>query len=88
VTDSGKFSHDKSCVSYKLVLRHMGEQGGKGLSKWNSVQKMRFQKKQTGSDALLDFWTWMDKNKILTFTQIMDVTKEYIFFTNLFLCAL
>lgn len=27
-----------------MELRHMGEQGGKGLSKWNSVQKMRFQK--------------------------------------------
>lgn len=62
-------------VRHWMELRHMGEQGGKGLSKWNSVQKMRFQKKQTGSDALLDFWTWMDENKILTFTQIMDVTK-------------
>lgn len=58
-----------------MELRHMGEQGGKGLSKWNSIQKMRFQKKQTGSDALLDFWTWMDENKILTFQQIMAVTK-------------
>lgn len=62
-------------VRHWMELRHMGEQGGKGLSKWNSVQKMRFQKKQTGSDALLDFWTWMDENKILTFQQIMDVTK-------------
>lgn len=62
-------------VRHWMELRHMGEQCGKGLSKWNSVQKMRFQKKQTGSDALLDFWTWMDENKILTFQQIMDVTK-------------
>lgn len=62
-------------VRHWMELRHMGEQGGKGLSKWNSVQKMRFQKKQTGSDALLDFWTWMDESKILTFQQIMDVTK-------------
>ena len=62
-------------VRHWMELRHMGEQGGKGLSKWNSVQKMRFQKKQTGSDALLDFWTWMDESKILTFQQIMEVTK-------------
>lgn len=62
-------------VRHWMELRHMGEQGGKGLSKWNSVQKMRFQKKQNGSDALLDFWLWMDENKILTFPQIMEVTK-------------
>lgn len=62
-------------VRHWMELRHMGEQGGKGLSKWNSVQKMRFQKKQTGSDALLDFWTWMDENNILTFQQIIEVTK-------------
>lgn len=66
---------DEQQIRHWMELRHMGEQGGKGLSKWNSVQKMRFQKKQTGSDALLDFWTWMDAENILTFNQIFAVTK-------------
>lgn len=62
-------------VRHWMELRHMGEQGGKGLSKWNAVQKMRFQKKQTGTDALLDFWTWMADSNVLTMSQILEVTK-------------
>ena len=62
-------------IQHWMEIRHMGEQGGKGLSKWNAVQKMRFQKNQTGSDALLDFWTWMDTEGVLTLDQIFAVTK-------------
>ena len=69
------FFNEEPDVRHWMEIRHMGEQSGKGLSKWNTVQKMRFQKKQTGSDALLDFWNWMDENKILSFPQILEVTK-------------
>ncbi|MBQ7352790.1 MAG: hypothetical protein IJW54_02175 [Clostridia bacterium] len=58
-----------------MELRHMGEQGGKGLTKWDSVQKMRFQKSQSGQDILLDFWTWMIENDILTEDEVLRVTK-------------
>lgn len=58
-----------------MKIRHMGEQGGKGLSKWNSVQKARFNRIQTGSDVLLDFWDWMIENSILSKEQILSVTK-------------
>lgn len=53
----------------------MGEQSGKGLSKWNSVQKARFNRMQTGSDVLLDFWDWMLANNILSNKEIFRVTK-------------
>ena len=58
-----------------MEIRHMGEQGGKGLSKWNSVQKARFSRIQSGSDQLLDFWDWMVDEGILTKEEIFAVTK-------------
>lgn len=58
-----------------MKIRHMGEQGGKGLSKWDSVQKSRFNRMQTGKDALLDFWDWMTENNVLSQEEIHRVTK-------------
>lgn len=58
-----------------MEIRHMGEQDGKGLSKWDSVQKSRFNRKQTGTDALLDFWDWMIEEGILSNEEILQVTK-------------
>ena len=58
-----------------MEVRHMGELDGKGLSKWNSVQKMRFQKAQTGENTLLDFWNWMIDKNILSKTEVFSVTK-------------
>lgn len=58
-----------------MEIRHMGEQDGKGLSKWDSVQKSRFNRKQTGADALLDFWDWMVEEGILSNDEILQVTK-------------
>ena len=66
---------DERSVRHWMELRHMGEQNGKGLSKWNSVQKMRFQKSQTGAYALFDFWSWMDSNGVLSLDEITKVTK-------------
>ena len=66
---------DEAAMQHWMEIRHMGEQGGKGLAKWNSVQKARFNRMQTGSDALLDFWDWMVANKILTYDEILNVTK-------------
>lgn len=62
-------------IRHWMEVRHMGEQNGKGLSKWNSVQKSRFMRMQTGSDALLDFWDWMIEKGILTDQEIKGVTK-------------
>lgn len=70
----GVFSDERS-MRHWMEIRHMGEQGGKGLSKWNSVQKARFNRMQTGSDALLDFWDWMIANNILSNEEIFRVTK-------------
>lgn len=70
----GVFS-DETSMRHWMEIRHMGEQGGKGLSKWNSVQKARFNRMQTGSDALLDFWDWMISNNILSNEEIFRVTK-------------
>lgn len=66
---------DELAMRHWMEIRHMGEQSGKGLSKWNSVQKARFNRMQTGSDSLLDFWDWMIENKILSSEQIFSVTK-------------
>lgn len=66
---------DVNSINHWMEIRHMGEQGGKGLSKWNSVQKARFNRLQNGTDALLDFWDWMIENDILTYEEIMSVTK-------------
>lgn len=67
--------NDESELKHWMEIRHMGEQGGKGLSRWNSVQKMRFQRSKTGSEALLDFWKWMIENEVLTLDEIKKVTK-------------
>lgn len=58
-----------------MEIRHMGEQNGKGLSKWNSEQKARFNRKQKGTDRLLDFWDWLIEKGILTATEIRAITK-------------
>ena len=58
-----------------MEIRHMGEQNGRGLSKWNSVQKSRYMRMQTGSDALLDFWDWMIEKGVLSEQAIRSVTK-------------
>lgn len=70
----GVFENEIS-LRHWMEIRHMGEQSGKGLSKWNSVQKARFNRMQTGSDALLDFWDWMIASNILTNEEILSVTK-------------
>lgn len=62
-------------IRHWMEVRHMGEQNGKGLSKWNSVQKSRFMRLQTGSDALLDFWDWMIEKGVLTEQEIKGITK-------------
>ena len=66
---------DVDSINHWMEIRHMGEQGGKGLSKWNSVQKARFNRSLNGTDALLDFWDWMIEKDILTYEEIMSVTK-------------
>ena len=53
----------------------MGEQKGKGVSKWNSIQKERFDKKIRGDSRLLDFWADLEKYKVLEYDQIMSITK-------------
>lgn len=70
----GVFDNELS-MRHWMEIRHMGEQSGKGLSKWNSVQKARFNRKITGSDPLLDFWDWMIENNILSNEEIFRVTK-------------
>lgn len=67
--------NDEISMRHWMEIRHMGEQSGKGLSKWNSVQKARFNRIQTGCDALLDFWDWMIANSILSEAEILSVTK-------------
>ena len=66
---------DEISMRHWMEIRHMGEQSGKGLSKWNSVQKARFNRMQTGSNVLLDFWDWMLANNILSNEEIFRVTK-------------
>lgn len=66
---------NEASIHHWMEIRHMGEQSGKGLSKWNSIQKSRFKRMQTGSDALLDFWDWMTENNILTKDEISGITK-------------
>ena len=66
---------DEKAMRHWMEIRHMGEQSGKGLSKWNSVQKARFNRMQTGSDSLLDFWDWMIAQNILSNEEIARVTK-------------
>ena len=70
----GIFENEES-LRHWMEVRHMGEQGGKGLSKWNSVQKARFGRIQSGSDSLLDFWDWLMSSGILTNDEIYRVTK-------------
>lgn len=65
---------DEQSLRHWMEIRHMGEQDGKGLSKWNSVQKARYNRTKNGADKLLDFWDWMIKEKILTNEEISKVT--------------
>ena len=70
----GLFENEES-LRHWMEIRHMGEQGGKVLSKWNSVQKARFSRIQSGADQLLDFWDWMVEEGILTKEEIFAVTN-------------
>lgn len=74
LVEVGVFENEES-LRHWMEVRHMGEQGGKGLSKWNSVQKARFSRIQSGADSLLDFWDWLNSNGILTSDEIYRVTK-------------
>lgn len=58
-----------------IEIRHMGEQKGKGISKWNSIQKDRFTQKVRGESKLLDFWEQLEKYQVLTYDEIMSITK-------------
>ena len=66
---------DVNAMNHWMEIRHMGEQKGKGLSKWNSVQKSRYLQNQTGKDDLMDFWDWMISECILSKEEIYQVTK-------------
>lgn len=70
----GLFANEKE-LEHWMEIRHMGEQSGKGLSKWDSIQKDRFRRSQTGEDALLDFWDWLEEQEILSKAEISRVTK-------------
>lgn len=70
----GVFDNEEA-LRHWMEIRHMGEQGGRGLSKWNSIQKARYGRIQSGSDSLLDFWDWLVNNNILTKDEIYRVTK-------------
>lgn len=70
----GVFENEEA-LRHWMEIRHMGEQGGKGLSKWDSIQKARYGRIQSGSDSLLDFWDWLVNNNILTKDEIYRVTK-------------
>lgn len=58
-----------------LEIRHMGEGEGRGTAKWNSIQKMRFDKKQNKENTLLDFWVELERYNILNYNEIISVTK-------------
>ena len=62
-------------MQHWIEIRHKGEQKGKGLSKWDSLQKARYNKRLSGSDILIDFFDWMEKENILTRAEINSVTK-------------
>ena len=51
-------------MQHWIEIRHKGEQKGKGLSKWDSLQKARYNKRLSGSDILIDFFRLDGKKKI------------------------
>ena len=67
--------NDEDEVQHWIELRHLGEQKGKGLSKWNSVQQSRYQKKHQGENGLIDFWDFIADKGILNREQISEITK-------------
>lgn len=72
--DVAVFKNEKE-MQHWIEIRHKGEQKGKGLSKWDSLQKARYNKRLSGSDILIDFFDWMEKENILTRDEINSVTK-------------
>ena len=66
---------NKESLRHWMEIRHLGEQKGKGTAKWDSVQKERYNRSQSGSNALLDFWDWLIAKGVLSKEEIECVTK-------------
>lgn len=58
-----------------IGLKHLGVQGGKGTDGWDATQKARYQKKISGKNQLLDFWSQLIDLSILSEEQIKKITK-------------
>ena len=58
-----------------LELRHLGEQDGKGIVRWNSEQKARFDAKRNGLDPTLQLLDDLVARHILSQEQRQNVTK-------------
>lgn len=58
-----------------LRLRHLGEQEGRGVVRWNATQKARFDEKYRGSDATVHLLDELENRHILTKEQRDSVTK-------------
>lgn len=54
---------------------HMGEQEGRGVVRWNTIQKQRFDKQVKGKNLFLDFFEWIIEKGILSRDEINSVTQ-------------
>lgn len=70
----GIFENEEE-IQHWMEIRHMGEQKGKGVSNWNTIQKDRYSRIRTGKNKLLDFWDWIVENNILSEKEICSITK-------------
>jgi hypothetical protein len=61
-------------LTHWIETRHMGEQYGIGVARWNSKQKMRFDKKVRQVNTLIDFWNELESKGILTSKEIESIT--------------
>ncbi len=61
--------------SHWMEIKHLGEQKGRGITKWGAEEKARYDKNKTGKNILIDFWDELDKNGILSYYEIRMITK-------------
>lgn len=65
---------DKNLVHW-IEIKHQGENEGRGTASWSAIQKARFDKKTQGESLILDFWENLEKLKILSGDEILEITK-------------
>jgi hypothetical protein len=67
--------NEENQLDYYVEQRHLGENDGIGIVQWNSMQKIKWSNSKGKPQPLLDFFSYLTRNDILTQKEINGVTK-------------